>query len=511
MTQWDPNYFQKDEEKLKELGYKQQLVRNLGPIQNFGISFSIITVFVSVTTMFSYGLLAGGPATMTISWIVVSFFSCMVALSMAEIVSALPTSGGPYYWAATLAPPKVSRFNLFGLISSNTSLTYGLTQLISNAILVKTDYMVTKSQNIGLCAAILLSWAIMNTVGRPFLRYLLYYSILLNSVGLVVFAIAVLVKAPKYQSASFVFTRFFDFTGPTREDGWSTIASPAYVACIGAYMSLSSFYGYDGSAHLAEETLQAAWTVPVGIITSVVLSALLGFFLLVALLFSIQDTNLFDMLQYKNPVLYILVESFGKNGALALFSLPIMCSWYCGLYLTTSNSRLIWAFSRDHGLPYFFNKVNERFMSPMRAVGLSTCLSFLLCLSSLGSAVAFTAASSMAIMAVLLSYGIPIFLKLIGHGNFCLRKGPFQLGRASYAISFISIVWIMFSCVIVSLPTATPVTKQTLNYGPIGVSIIFILATGGWLLKAQRVFVGPVKNWTPMDISNYMGSAANKT
>jgi amino acid transporter len=47
---------------------------------------------------------------MIISWIVVSFFSFLVALSMAEIVSALPTSGGPYYWAATLAPSKYSAF-----------------------------------------------------------------------------------------------------------------------------------------------------------------------------------------------------------------------------------------------------------------------------------------------------------------------------------------------------------------------------------------------------------------
>lgn len=47
---------------------------------------------------------------MSVGWIVVSFFTMFVALGMAEIVSAIPTAGGPYYWAALLAPPKHSAF-----------------------------------------------------------------------------------------------------------------------------------------------------------------------------------------------------------------------------------------------------------------------------------------------------------------------------------------------------------------------------------------------------------------
>lgn len=47
---------------------------------------------------------------MSVGWIVVSFFTICVATSMAEIVSAIPTAGGPYYWAAILAPTKHSAF-----------------------------------------------------------------------------------------------------------------------------------------------------------------------------------------------------------------------------------------------------------------------------------------------------------------------------------------------------------------------------------------------------------------
>lgn len=93
-----------DEDRLAELGYKQELRRNWSLLHNFGVSFSIISVITGITTLFQYGLNTGGPGVMSVGWIVVSFFTFFVALGMAEIVSAIPTSGGPYFWAAILAP-----------------------------------------------------------------------------------------------------------------------------------------------------------------------------------------------------------------------------------------------------------------------------------------------------------------------------------------------------------------------------------------------------------------------
>lgn len=82
----------------------QLLILNLadwGLLHNFGVSFSIISVITGITTLFEYGLSTGGPAVMTVGWIVVCFFTMFVGLSMAEITSAHPTSGGPYFWAGT--------------------------------------------------------------------------------------------------------------------------------------------------------------------------------------------------------------------------------------------------------------------------------------------------------------------------------------------------------------------------------------------------------------------------
>ena len=58
---------------------------------------------MGVTITYNTGLRYGGPVSMTLGWLFVSVLNGCVALSMAEICSAYPTSGGLYYWSAKLS------------------------------------------------------------------------------------------------------------------------------------------------------------------------------------------------------------------------------------------------------------------------------------------------------------------------------------------------------------------------------------------------------------------------
>ncbi|ONM41109.1 Amino-acid permease BAT1 [Zea mays] len=91
-----------DDVKLRLLGYKQQLKRDLSVVANFSVSFSIVSVVTGVTTLFGTGLQFGGPATMVYGWPIAGAFTAAVGLAMAEICSAYPTSGGLYFWSARL-------------------------------------------------------------------------------------------------------------------------------------------------------------------------------------------------------------------------------------------------------------------------------------------------------------------------------------------------------------------------------------------------------------------------
>ena len=63
-----------------------------------------------------------------------------------------------------------------------------------------------------------------------------------------------------------------------------------FVFGIGLLMAQYTITGYDASAHLSEETLNASRGAAVGIVMSVVVSVVFGFVLLVAVTFAIPDT-----------------------------------------------------------------------------------------------------------------------------------------------------------------------------------------------------------------------------
>lgn len=162
----------------------------------------------------------------------------------------------------------------------------------------------------------------------------------------------------------------------------------------------------------------------------------------------------------------------------------------------TSNSRMMFAFARDGGIHPFFHRVDAHYKSPIRAVWLAATLSFILALPSLGSDVAFAAATSIATIGLYISYGIPILLGLIWHKEFVAMKGPFDLKGFSRAIAFIAVAWILAISVFFVLPTANPVTSQTLNYTVVAVGIIAVGASGAWVLWARKWFTGPAAEIT---------------
>ena len=224
---------------------------------------------------------------------------------------------------------------------------------------------------------------------------------------------------------------------------------------------------------------------------SVGVSGLFGFFLILSLLFSIQDFDATVNSSVEQPVLQILIDIFGNTGALVLFSLIIICVWHCGLFSLTSNSRMMFGFARDGGLPRYFTTVDKRFRSPIRTVWLGATLSFLLAIPSLGSTVAFTAATSIATIGLYISYAIPIMVGLIWPSNFV--KGPFNLYTASRPVAVVAVLWVMFITIVFCLPTANPVDSQTLNYTPVAVGIVALWTFGSWFLWARTWFTGPIR------------------
>src|SRR5271167_1715757 len=117
-----------DEQRLAELGYKQELKRGWSGFSNFAISFSIISVLAGCFTTYGQAFKNGGPIAISIAWPLISVLILCVAWSMAELASAMPTAGGIYYWASKLGGAGwgwfTGWFNLIGLVAVSASVIY---------------------------------------------------------------------------------------------------------------------------------------------------------------------------------------------------------------------------------------------------------------------------------------------------------------------------------------------------------------------------------------------------
>ncbi|XP_047321389.1 amino-acid permease BAT1 homolog isoform X2 [Impatiens glandulifera] len=495
--------------RLNELGYKQELKRDLSVLSNFAFSFSIISVLTGITTLYNTGLNYGGPVVLVYGWLIAGTFTMFVGLSMAEICSSYPTSGGLYYWSAKLAghywAPFASWitgwFNIVGQWAVTTSVDFSLAQLIQVIILLSTGgrngggYVGSKYVVIGIHGVILLLHAIINSLPITLLSMFGQLAAAWNLLGVFVLMILVPAVAKEKASAKFVFTHF-------NADNGDGITSKPYIFLLGLLMSQYTLTGYDASAHMSEETKNADENGPKGIITSIGVSIIVGWGYLLGITFAVTDIPY--LLSSENDAGgYAIAEVFylsfkdrygtGVGGIICL-GIVAVAIFFCGMSSMTSNSRMAYAFSRDGAMPLspVWHKVNGQEV-PINAVWLSALIAFCMALTSLGSLVAFQAMVSIATIGLYIAYAMPIFFRVtLARKSFV--PGPFNLGRYGVFIGWVAVVWVATISILFSLPVAYPITEETLNYTPVAVGGLLIIVVSYWIISARHWFKGPITN-----------------
>jgi amino acid transporter len=272
--------------------------------------------------------------------------------------------------------------------------------------------------------------------------------------------------------------------------GISFTGAAVYAVLIGLLMAQYTYTGYDASAHVAEETHDAARSAPRGLVMSVVVSVIAGFVLLVAITWSIQDYDAERKTALGLPPAQIFIDATSHNiGAFLLF-ICVVAQFFCGMASVTANSRMTFAFSRDGALPgsRLWRRVNPRTGTPTNSIWLCVACSTLLVLPSLWNNAAYLAATSIAVIGLYLAYVTPVFLR---RRNPDFRAGPWSLGRWSAPIGWIAIVWVGVICVLFILPTAAPVTFANFNYTIVAVAVVLGAAALWWILSARHWFTGP--------------------
>lgn len=265
------------------------------------------------------------------------------------------------------------------------------------------------------------------------------------------------------------------------------------------------FYGYDASAHLAEETKQASTVVAKGIYMSTFSAWLLSVPTLILVLFCLQNFDGIISATYANNWAEYLVQLIGENGAVAILSLLWVDSTCATASCFMSAQRVTYAISRDHVLPFssFFRKLSKRKMA-VNAALLVCGMSIAITTAVIGSTVAFSAITATATIATNFSYLIPIIARqTVGRKTFI--PGKWNLGKFSAPLAIVASLYIMFLFSVLLLPQLYPVDADTLNYAPICIGIITVISLAGWFFPkwgAKNWFEGPIKTITEAELRN---------
>ncbi|MFD9705841.1 amino acid permease [Lentzea sp. NPDC059081] len=488
-----------DEQRLHELGYAQELSRTMSGFSNFAVSFTIISILSGCLTLYGFGMNTGGPALIVWGWPFVGLMTLIVGLAMAEVCSSYPTAGGLYYWAAKLAPSNGAAwswftgwFNFLGQVAVTAGIDFGAAFFINAFLDLQFGFAATPPHTILIFAIVLVLHGLLNTFGVKLVALLNDISVWWHIVGVVVIVGALVILPSEHQSASFVFTHFVNNTG------WS---SAFYVGLLGLLLAQYTFTGYDASAHMTEETHDAARSGPRGIVMSIVVSLIAGWVLLVGITFAIRDYDGALSSATGVPPAQIFIDALGLTGGKLLLLIAIGAQLFCGMSSVTANSRMIYAFSRDGALPAsaFWHKINKRTRTPTNAIWLAAGGALVLGLPYLWNPTAYAAVTSIAVIGLYIAYVLPTLLRLLQGERF--QRGPWHLGRFSRPIGVVAVAWVVFISVLFMLPQASPVTAKTFNYTPVAVLVVLGFAGVWWLVSARKWFKGPTVQGTPEELA----------
>ncbi|KAH0834008.1 amino acid/polyamine transporter I [Lanmaoa asiatica] len=486
-----------DEQLLAELGYKQEFKRAFTPFEVFGIAFSIIGLLPSIASVLLYSLPNGGPSAMVWGWAVASIFILGVGMSMAELGSAAPTSGGLYFWTHSLSSPRCR--NLLSWIVGCTSklrmhltvpsIDWGCAVQIAAAINISNQsFVATQAQTFGIYVAVVVSHAIICSLGTAILARLQNLYIVLN----LCLCFAVIIGLPAATPKEYMNSPSFALGNFSNANGWPS----GYTFILSFLAPLWTICSFDSSVHISEEAANAATAVPWAIVGAIGIAGILGWAINISLAFC-MGTDIGSLINSPQPMAQIFLNSFGQTGTLAIWSFVVLGQYMMGSSMVLAASRQSFAFSRDGALPFssILYRMNSFTGTPVNTVWFVAAVATLLGLLSLAGPQAINAVFSLSVTGLYVAYSIPIAARFIFKNNF--KPGPFNLGIFSLPVAIISVSFMAFMNIVFFFPTTPQTSTPGMNYtvvvlgGVLSLSLIwyYFPVYGG-----VHWFTGPVRN-----------------
>jgi len=481
-TQGDAEIIANDIKQLHSMGYAQELARRLRAFSNFAISFSIICILSGGINSIMQGISGVGGASIGLGWPIGCFVSLLFALGLAQISSSFPTAGGLYHWGSILGGKGwgwvTAWLNLLGLVTVLGAINVGTFLFFQGAFGTPLHIDNTPINQFIFVTIITVIQALINHRGIRLTAILTDFSGYLIFFGAIAIALAYFAFAATHD-----FSRLWTFTNYSGDVGggvWPQSNSMLYVFLLGLLLPIYTITGYDASAHTSEETVDAARAVPTSMVRSVVWSFILGWLFLIAFVLAIP--NMSDAAKQGGNVFFWTSDAVLPPAIkYFLYVIIFVSQFLCGLATVTSASRMIFAFSRDGGLPFSntLRKVHATFRTPVAAIWLAAVLAVLFTIYT----PVYTTIVSVTVIFLFLSFTVPIFFALRAYGKRWSQMGPWNMGGLFKPVAVL---------VLVGMALIFYIGVQPPNDSALYITIGFLILTAiVWFVFERRRFSGP--------------------
>ncbi|KAG2091227.1 amino acid permease-domain-containing protein, partial [Suillus discolor] len=193
-------------------------------------------------------------------------------------------------------------------------------------------------------------------------------------------------------------------------------------------------------------------------------------------------------------------NSLGQQKALAIWCLIIIAEYIMASNCLLAGSCQTFAFARDGVLPFsrYLYWINRYTGTPVNTVWFEIICSLAIGLLSFVSTQAIDAVFTIAVTASYIAYITPITNRWVFKNDF--KPGPFYLGKLSFPVSVIAVVWMTFMSFAFFFPMTPQTTAQEMNYTVVVLGGFMFLAISWYYFPVYggvHWYTGPVANFTP--------------
>ena len=478
-----------DLDSLTALGYTPELRRNRSLFTLLFQTLAIAAIPYGEGGPLISAIYGGGQLSIFLGWVVVCILDECVALSLSELASRYPTSAGPYYWSFQIAKSNKTVLSfitgwvwLIGNWTITLSVNFGFASLISATVaMYHPDFAANDWQLVLIFFAICLITLVICTFGNTFLPMVDTICAAWTALSILIILIALSVKADVGRHSAAYTLGHYD----TSLSGWG-----GFTFFIGLLPAAYTFSAIGMISSMAEEVRDPAIKVPKAMSLCVPVGGIAGLFFILPICATLPPLADIITAPSAQAVPYIFNLVMGSpGGGLGLVFLVLGVTMFCSISITVAASRCTWAFARDDAIPgaKLFAIVNKRLGVPVYALILTTVVQMLLGLINLGSSSAFTAFVSVGVIALAVSYAIPIAISLLWNKRKEVSHARWNCGRIiGPIVNVVALGWISFEVVLFSMPTALPVTSISMNYASV-VLVGFMAMAGAWyFIYAKR-------------------------